>query len=86
MHTAKQHGGLQWWPAAIVGLSRRMPRDEQLVCAPLAQHVESDQHRRHHNRMHAIHADGLDRMQTLNWPAVFLSKGDVATNVARRAT
>src|SRR5690348_4415390 len=86
MHASKQHLRLQWWPAAIVASSRRMPRDEQLVGAPLAQHIESEQRWRHHNRMWAIRPDGLHQMQTLDWPAIVLGKGEVAADVACRSS
>ena len=63
-----------------------MPRDQQFVGSPLAQHLDSHQHRRHNHGMKTVHSDCLHRMQPLDWLAIFLGERDVSPNVPNRAT
>ena len=62
-----------------------MPGNQQFVGPPLAQHLDSHQHRRHDDRMKTVHSDRLYWMQTLHCLAIFLREGDVSPQVSDRS-
>src|SRR5271165_5105556 len=85
MNATKQESCFQWRPLSIVGRTRSMLRNQQFVCASLAQHLNSHQDWGHHNCMQAIYSDGLHRMQPLDWLTIFLGERDVSPKFSDRA-
>src|SRR5208337_5624527 len=74
MNAPKQESCFQWRPLPIVGRTRSMLRNQQIVCASRAQHLNSHKDGGHHNCMQTIYSDGLHCMQPLDWLTIFLGE------------
>jgi len=84
VNTAKQHLRFQEGSLAIDWLTWSMLRYQQFVGSFLAQHLDSHQHWRNHNRMKSVHADRFDRMQIFDRLTIFLGEGHVSPKVSNR--
>src|SRR5487761_1068822 len=61
--SAEQRGALKARPLPVGFCPRSMARDQEIVGMPSAKHLNSHQHESHHQRMHAVHGNRVQRME-----------------------
>ena len=85
VNSTEQDVRLQKRLLAFAGYTGQMLRNQQFVGSSLTNHLDSYQDCRHYDRVKSVHADRFHGMQALDWPSVWLGKGDVSTEVPNRS-